>query len=464
MSRLATPNFLATASTEPRLDLGQLFIRAFLGLLAVTLIGYATFNKSFAYLGAKPIFIGEMCFGLGLLALLGVRRSSLQLTAWLALPVLAFMAWSACRTFPFLGVHGVHALRDGALWGYGAFAFFICAVLIDKPERFRGVVRWYRVFAIAFLIFAPFAMIASRLVFSDTLGSGGPRLPWADVPLIYAKGGDMGVHLAGVFAYVVLVAPLPMWFLLATIPVVGGLMTSSRAAMLAFFTGAFPTFLHRPRHKLGLTLIGAFLVGFIALWVTDFRWAPPGEKREFSAENIVISVKSMLGDKSHEEMHGTKSWRTQWWGSIVDYTVHGHYFWTGKGYGVNLADADGFQVEDDANPLRSPHNGHLTILARSGVPGIALWATLNGVWIVTLGIRFLQCRAARLIGWERVILVIGILGVVFLLNASFDVFLEGPMGGIWYWCVIGVGLAAIHLSRTHPHLLDDQITALWQET
>jgi len=25
------------------------------------------------------------------------------------------------------------------------------------------------------------------------------------------------------------------------------------------------------------------------------------------------------------------------------YTIHGRYFWTGKGFGVNLADDDGFR-------------------------------------------------------------------------------------------------------------------------
>ena len=28
---------------------------------------------------------------------------------------------------------------------------------------------------------------------------------------------------------------------------------------------------------------------------------------------------------------------------IIDYTVFGDYFWTGKGFGISLADDDGFQ-------------------------------------------------------------------------------------------------------------------------
>jgi hypothetical protein len=34
-----------------------------------------------------------------------------------------------------------------------------------------------------------------------------------------------------------------------------------------------------------------------------------------------------------------------------------------------------------------------------------------------------------------------------LVNGSFDVYLEGPAGGIWFWSVIGVGIAAEVLYR-----------------
>jgi hypothetical protein len=34
-----------------------------------------------------------------------------------------------------------------------------------------------------------------------------------------------------------------------------------------------------------------------------------------------------------------------------------------------------------------------------------------------------------------------------MVNTSFDVFIEGPMGGIWYWTLYGVGLAALAEER-----------------
>ena len=75
-------------------------------------------------------------------------------------------------------------------------------------------------------------------------------------------------------------------------------------------------------------------------------------------------------------LEGTKEFRLRWWSDIINYTINGPYFWTGKGFGINLADDDGFQVYAD-HSLRAPHNGHIEILARTGVPGLILWILMN---------------------------------------------------------------------------------------
>src|SRR5262245_19255870 len=42
----------------------------YLGLLALTLLGLATFGKSFAYLGVPPLFISDIVFMIGVIVLL----------------------------------------------------------------------------------------------------------------------------------------------------------------------------------------------------------------------------------------------------------------------------------------------------------------------------------------------------------------------------------------------------------
>src|SRR5690606_25549056 len=107
---------------------------------------------------------------------------------------------------------------------------------------------------------------------------------------------------------------------------------------------------------------------------------------------------------------------------------------------------DGFQVNEDSS-LRSPHNGHLTVLARSGVPGFALWAMLH------LGFAAMMLRAhsrSRAGGDEymaRISLWILAYYAALMVNGTFDVYLEGPQGGIWMWTVFGMGIAAALVAR-----------------
>jgi hypothetical protein len=37
--------------------------------------------------------------------------------------------------------------------------------------------------------------------------------------------------------------------------------------------------------------------------------------------------------------------------------------------------------------------------------------------------------------------------LAFMVNAAFDVFLEGPQGGVWFWSLIGFGIAALEAQR-----------------
>jgi hypothetical protein len=45
--------------------------------------------------------------------------------------------------------------------------------------------------------------------------------------------------------------------------------------------------------------------------------------------------------------------------------------------------------------------------------------------------------------------------MAFLINASFDVYLEGPMGGIWFWSIYGTGVGALWVYRNRPEVLNE---------
>jgi hypothetical protein len=60
---------------------------------------------------------------------------------------------------------------------------------------------------------------------------------------------------------------------------------------------------------------------------------------------------------------------------------------------------------------------------------------------------YLRAHMAGAWWWARVDLWILSYWCACLVNAAFDVFLEGPQGGIWFWSIVGLGIAVLELQR-----------------
>jgi hypothetical protein len=433
---------LLTPATAPR-------AWSWLKLLGPTLLGYALLGKGWAYLGWPPIFIGELTLlgGLTLLVLSGDWRRIFDVPASWALAALG--AWGTFRTIPFVSTHGVDALRDAAVWGYGAFALVSCGGILARPERLGLALQWYQQFARIFLPVIPLVWLARRFL-ADYL----PCWPGTNVPLVDAKGGDVFVHLGSILAFWVAgfagpVGSLRVTLMAACVALVG---TFDRGGLLSYLAVSAACLVHRPFDRSIWRMAAAAFFGIVLLTLLNVHVQMPGREREISSEQIINNVLSIAGSSDAGDLDGTKRWRLEWWGVIADYTVFGEHFWAGKGFGVNLADDDGFQCNADGS-VRSPHNVHMTFLARTGVPGLLLWALVQGAWAAGVLRGYVLSRIAGDGAWSGCFLFLGTSWMAFLINASFDVFLEGPMGGAWFWTLYGMGLAAIRVQRLDPGAL-----------
>lgn len=421
--------------------------------LGVAMLGYALFSRTFAYIGVPPVFIGEMLLVAGLGLALASGRLGQVLAAPPVITWLLLMAWVIVRTVPYVRAYGLDGVRDAMLVGYGFYMLAVASVLLARPERLVWLVQRYRVFVSVMLA------LVGLIYFSEKLfGDRVPGLPWApQVPLLVVKGGDLMVHLTGIAAFLMLgwMRQRPRWVMLLAFTS-GVVMLSNRGGMVAFFLGLGLAWAMRPPGtgpgRLVYAFLALLLVGVVVGPLVDVR--TNSGSRRVSVEQIVDNVKSIVGSSDSDALDGTKRWRLLWWTDIVDYTVRGPYFFTGKGFGVNLAEADGYEVEDD-NALRSPHNGHLTVLARAGVPGFALWLAIQGLWIASLFGAWLRAKLAGQSRWTALFAWLVAFWAASMVNASFDVFLEGPMGGVWVWTVLGVGIAATRIHRSHPTLFDE---------
>lgn len=422
----------------------------YLLLLGLALLGYALFARGFAYWGVPPVFVGEIVLGIGIVQLF--RASTLPKLA--GLPVVwllcGLVALAVVRMVPYVGVYGIAAPRDSMQILYGLFALIVAALLVERPERIGDLVRQYSVFikvmlACIGIIYLTFKMAEQSI----------PYLPWADgvARVFEAKGGDIMVHMAGitVFLMVGLMRRRPL--LIAVLVLNAGIIVvSNRGGMVAFIAALAVGFVLRPPDarigKLAYAFAFFLVIGLIVGPVVQIQ----GGTRDISVEQLWTNIQSVFGQSESDSLEGTKEWRLDWWDQIYNYTVRGEYFWTGKGFGINLAKDDGFLV---APSLRSPHNGHMTILARMGVPGALLWILLQLAWLATLIRAWWRAREAKASPWMAVFAVLVAYWLAMHLNAAFDVYFEGPMGGIWFWTVFGVGIGAAYVHRHYPHVLSD---------
>jgi hypothetical protein len=269
-----------------------------------------------------------------------------------------------------------------------------------------------------------------------------PSWPATEIPIIHAKAGDMLVHLGGVAAFMTVgLAGKTKRSRVLLLALGVGLTALSRGGLLAFSLAFLVAFASRPRSRSAWSTALFFVAVVAMLAVTNLRVRFPGNDRDVSFQQLMEHVESTAGAGGDQDLENTKAWRLAWWATIVSYTIGGDYRWTGKGYGINLATDDGFQTDDD-DSNRSPHNASMTVLARSGVIGLGLWFVLHAAWFISMLRSLLDARRQHARQWYALFAFLVAYWLALMVNGSFDVFIEGPPGGIWLWSVIGFGIAA----------------------
>ncbi|HJX53295.1 MAG TPA: O-antigen ligase family protein, partial [Polyangia bacterium] len=454
---------------------------------------YAFLGRGFAHLGVPPVYLGEFVLALGLAATAWAAvRSHLQISrSWLAVLLVAFMALGLVRTVPYLRTYGADALRDGTLWGYGIFAL-ILFVLLDRDWVLR-LFKLYGFVAVAFLIWGPIAyfLFVNYTVQTSPgsfvfVNSVIPNAPGSNVPILFFKAQDMAVQTAGAIAFLVVGTPLWrrardfLWRMAAALPAsfmvyTTGTVTRGGLAAMAAATAVLGLVAARTRNWApliaGAVLFTAIVMSGVSLPSVSSGPAPiavqatpapsasatpistPAPtptpvpdwqlKRSATPTQWWENIWSIFFGSSNSQLEGTKEFRLAWWGKIVDYTFHGPYFWLGKGFGINLANDDGFPSADRS--LRAPHNSHLSVLARMGVPGFLLWILLQGGFAILLLRALLAFRRARDMQLAAVAAWVLAFWIAMMVNTSFDPYIEGPQGGIWFWSLFGLGLVLMRL-------------------
>jgi hypothetical protein len=362
----------------------------------------------------------------------------------------AAMIWVLARTLPFLGAYGFDALRDSVIIMYGAFSFVVVGLLLEDGRRVDTVLRYYRVVPALLPAMAVGFWITKYWV--DYVPRYGPS-----VPLVEITASSLGTHLAGIAIFALIgYRKLSIWWIAIWIAALAMLAATNRGATLAVFVPVVLALvvLGRLRLMLTTTVAGLAIVGVLlaaeATFVDEDE-ATASMARPVSARQIVENARSIVG-RSGQQTAGTKQWRLDWWDIIIEDTVHGPHFWTGRGFGLNVAYADGFGETIDPHnprpPTRSPHNAHMTMLARAGVPGLVLWSLVLASWTGMMIRAIVVARNRGHQQWSDIFLFVACYALSIVINATFDVTLEGPMQGIWFWCLFGFGIGSVMVYRS----------------
>ncbi len=426
-------------------------------LLMSVLIGYVFIGKGFAYQGVPPLLIGEATLLAGLVSYLFSGAGLAPLATGAARLLAVLMAWVVLRTLPYFGEFGMDAPRDAVVVMYGIFAFIVMALLIEKKARLNSFLAVYGVAATLFVLASPVMFVVTRFfeayIPTFPAPSGEPIALWSFRP------GQFGVHLAGAGLFALLgLQTVSLPWLGAFLATAVMASATSRGAMLALVVpiGVAAVLGGRVRQLAGI--LGYCVAGLAVVLVIETAFFEYREvdtlssyDRPIGVRQVIAGVSSMF-DGSTAQLSQTKEWRLRWWEIIQEHTLRGPYFWTGKGFGINLATADGFQQPNGDNqpPLRDPHSVHVTMLARAGVPGLVLWLGMLGAWTwLLIGSMFhAYGRGER--KWGDVLLFIHGYGMAVIIESSFDIGMAGPMMGIPFWCLFGLGIAAAMIYRSQP--------------
>jgi hypothetical protein len=399
----------------------NLYLKAY--LLIMTL--YVFLNKGVAY-----TYLVEVMWLLGIL-LLFMHRKKVELiwnkTTKLLLFFIAIGFIYIIRGFSKYDI--IDLIRDSFIFQYGWFVF-ILFLFKDKTtqiwETLFFIYKWFPFIALLNFILQYF------VPFFETV------TPFGSIPILLYKNGDMGVQLLIstlllLFSFenysfkwrVVLSLVIALDFLI--------LASYSRSGIVAFLA-SLVCFIYfnkdiqlQSRIRLLIKYLPIILLIVTPIYI-NIKVTENFQGRSVGFEQIKNNFSSIVGGTTDATSEDNVIWRLVWWAKIIDYSFTPPNFFIGKGLGINLATDDDIITLDDS--LRSPHNFHLNIMARFGVLLFMIWTYLL--------IQILRPLFKKQLTGKR--LLIGCALLAFLLNASFDVFLEGPMGAFPFWTWLGLYL------------------------
>jgi len=401
----------------------QLLNRVYIKFYLIVLLLYVFFNKGVAY-----SFMAEILLVAGLFILFINRKQfeigldKKQIIIGIFILISFFYILFGVFQYTVLNV-----LRDSLAFQYAWFAFIIYFFKDEYDFIWQKIIQIYKwVPLVLFLNFVLFYFVFLYLPPINIFGNQN---------IIIYKNGDKSVHLliSTILMFLYADQYSRKWLIVNTILIVINfliLLAFTRSGSVAFMLALFSFFVFSKEKILNesirklLKYVPIIMVIGMGLFIAiDIQGDAQG--RTISLSQITDNFSSIVSSDIDGNLAENKVWRLIWWAKLVNESFTLPHFFVGKGLGMSLAGKDILNTDDN---LRSPHNFHLTILARFGYLVFLAWI----IWLVSL---FKPLFTRKLAGKT---LAITCILLAFIINGSFDVFFEGPMGAFPFWTFVGL--------------------------
>ena len=394
----------------------QLLNRVYIKLYFLVLLLYVFFNKGVAYsymaefllvAGVFILFINRKQFEIGL------DRKQILVGIFILVGVFQYSI--------------LNVLRDSLAFQYAWFAFiiyFFKNYYVYIWERVLQIYKW-----VPLILFLNFFLFYFLFLYLPPINIFG------DQNIITYKNGDKSVHLliSTIFMFMYSDKYSRKWLVANTILIVINfliLLAFTRSGSVAYILSLFSFFFFSKKKILNeyirklLKYVPIIMILGMGIFIAiDIQGDAQG--RTITLSQITDNFSSIVSSDIDGSLTDNKIWRLVWWAKLVNESFTLQHFFVGKGLGMSLAGNDNLNSDEN---LRSPHNFHLTILARFGYFVFITWI----IWLVSL---FKPLFTRKLAG--KTLAITSIL-LAFIINGSFDVFFEGPMGAFPFWTFVGL--------------------------
>ena len=401
----------------------QLLNRAYIKTYFFVLLLYVFFNKGVAY-----SYLAEIVLVAGLFILfvnrkqfeIAIDRKQIIVGIFLIVSILFIIAGVFKYSI-------FNVLRDSLAFQYACFAFIIYFFKNEYDFIWQKIIQIYK--------WMPLVLFLNFILFYYVFLYLPPINIFGNQNIIIYKNGDKSVHLliSTILMFLYTDKYSKKWLIANTILIVINfliLLALTRSGSVAYILALFSFFffskekiLNESVRKL-LKFVPIIMVIGMGLFVAiDIQGDAQG--RTISLTQITDNFSSIVSTNIDGNLAENKVWRLIWWAKLINESFTLQHFFVGKGLGMSLAGNDILNTDDN---LRSPHNFHLTILARFGYFVFIAWI----IWLVSL---FKPLFTRKLAG--KTLAITAIL-LAFIINGSFDVFFEGPMGAFPFWTFVGL--------------------------